>query len=74
VCLTSLFLSKLTPVPQNSPSGTLFVCATPLGHLDDVSPRLLQTLRDAALICAEDTRHTQKLLSRLRNRNFFHFD
>ncbi|MBW3635653.1 MAG: 16S rRNA (cytidine(1402)-2'-O)-methyltransferase [Armatimonadetes bacterium] len=50
-------------MPQTTP-GTLFVCATPLGHLDDVSPRLLQTLRDAALICAEDTRHTQKLLSR----------
>ncbi|HEX9997745.1 MAG TPA: 16S rRNA (cytidine(1402)-2'-O)-methyltransferase [Abditibacterium sp.] len=49
---------------QSSSSGTLFVCATPLGHLDDVSPRLLQTLRSVALICAEDTRHTHKLLSR----------
>lgn len=45
-------------------TGTLWVCATPLGHLDDASPRLLQTLREVALICAEDTRHTQKLLSR----------
>jgi 16S rRNA (cytidine1402-2'-O)-methyltransferase len=45
-------------------SGTLFVCATPLGHLDDVTPRLLQTLRSVSLICAEDTRHTHKLLSR----------
>ncbi len=45
-------------------SGTLFVCATPLGNLDDVSPRLLQTLREVVLICAEDTRHTQKLLAR----------
>lgn len=42
----------------------LFVCATPLGHLDDVSLRLLQTLREVDLICAEDTRHTQKLLAR----------
>jgi len=40
------------------------VCATPLGHLDDASPRLLETLRTALLICAEDTRHTQKLLAR----------
>ena len=48
--------------------GTLFVCATPLGNLDDVSPRLLQTLRDVALICAEDTRHTQKLLARFEIR------
>jgi 16S rRNA (cytidine1402-2'-O)-methyltransferase len=44
--------------------GTLYVCATPLGHLDDVSPRLLQTLREVNFICAEDTRHTQKLLAR----------
>ena len=48
---------------SNSP-GTLWVCATPIGHLDDVSPRLLQTLREAAQICAEDTRHTGKLLAR----------
>ena len=44
--------------------GTLWVCATPIGHLDDVSPRLLQTLREVACICAEDTRHTGKLLAR----------
>lgn len=47
-----------------STSGTLWVCATPIGHLDDVSPRLLQTLREVAQICAEDTRHTGKLLAR----------
>lgn len=42
----------------------LFVCATPLGNLDDVSLRLLATLREADLIVAEDTRHTQRLLAR----------
>jgi 16S rRNA (cytidine1402-2'-O)-methyltransferase len=42
----------------------LYVCATPIGNLDDVSPRLLETLRNADVICAEDTRHTQKLLAR----------
>lgn len=42
----------------------LFVCATPIGNLDDVSLRLLATLREVALICAEDTRHTQRLLAR----------
>jgi len=42
----------------------LYICATPIGHLDDVSARLLQTLREVALICAEDTRLTQRLLSR----------
>ena len=42
----------------------LFVCATPIGNLDDVSLRLLATLREVDLICAEDTRHTQRLLAR----------
>lgn len=42
----------------------LYVCATPIGNLDDVSPRLLETLRNADVVCAEDTRHTQKLLAR----------
>lgn len=46
-------------------SGTLYVCATPIGNLDDVTVRLVNTLRAVALICAEDTRHTQKLLARL---------
>ena len=49
---------------MSNSSGTLWVCATPIGHLDDVSPRLLQTLREVAQICAEDTRHTGKLLAR----------
>ena len=42
----------------------LYVCATPIGNLDDVSPRLLEKLREAELIAAEDTRRTRKLLSR----------
>ncbi len=46
-------------------SGTLFVCATPIGNLDDVTLRLVATLREVVLICAEDTRHTQRLLARL---------
>jgi 16S rRNA (cytidine1402-2'-O)-methyltransferase len=44
--------------------GTLYIVATPIGNLDDISPRGLQTLRDVALIAAEDTRHTARLLSR----------
>lgn len=42
----------------------LYVCATPIGNLDDVSQRLLETLRNVDLICAEDTRHTARLLAR----------
>jgi 16S rRNA (cytidine1402-2'-O)-methyltransferase len=44
-------------------SGTLFVVATPIGNLGDLSPRALETLKSVAAICAEDTRHTRQLLA-----------
>jgi 16S rRNA (cytidine1402-2'-O)-methyltransferase len=43
--------------------GTLHVVATPIGHLGDLSPRALDTLRTVAAVCAEDTRHTRQLLA-----------
>ncbi len=42
--------------------GRLFVVATPIGNLADLSPRALEALGNAALIAAEDTRHTRLLL------------
>jgi 16S rRNA (cytidine1402-2'-O)-methyltransferase len=45
------------------PAGTLFVVATPIGNLRDLSPRASDVLRDADVLLAEDTRHTQQLLN-----------
>jgi 16S rRNA (cytidine1402-2'-O)-methyltransferase len=45
--------------------GKLIVCATPIGNLEDASPRLARALAEADLVACEDTRQTRKLLAHL---------
>jgi 16S rRNA (cytidine1402-2'-O)-methyltransferase len=55
--------SHPAPAPGPRARGTLFIVATPIGNLDDISVRALRVLREVAVIAAEDTRHTARLLN-----------
>lgn len=55
-------INKKSKLPQ----GTLYVVATPIGNLGELSQRALETLNDVDLIACEDTRHTRKLCTRFQ--------
>ena len=56
--------SGQAPPPPARPGGVLHVVGTPIGHLEDLSPRAVATLRAAALVACEDTRTSRAILDR----------
>jgi 16S rRNA (cytidine1402-2'-O)-methyltransferase len=62
--VAALTVAQLDTTGKMHLVGTLYIVATPIGNLDDMSPRAVATLQAVRVIAAEDTRHSAKLLRR----------
>ena len=60
-------MTEQRPARERSPKGqgTLFLVATPIGNLEDITRRAVRVLTEAGVVAAEDTRHTRRLLDHL---------
>jgi len=63
------FISLSSHINSEPESGVLYIVGTPIGNLNDISPRALNILENVSLIACEDTRHTKKIMSKFQLKN-----